>query len=100
VLREQALASTDLSRGLSELRRAANRGGMAMTIIETTLSKDAASDPQMLITFLHYALDDVRKLSERSARLLEHAINALAQEAQEAQEARKAAMTAHRQSLS
>ena len=66
-----------------------------MTIIETTLSEDdAASDPQMLISFLHYALDDVRKLSARSARLLEQAINALAQEAQEA------APTAHRQGLS
>jgi hypothetical protein len=68
-----------------------------MTIIETTLSEDAASDPQMLISFLHYALDDVRKLSERSARLLEQAINALAQEAQQA---RGAATTAHPQSLS
>jgi len=49
----------------------------------------------MLINFLHYALDDVRKLSERSADLLEQAISALAQEA-----ATQAAMTAHPRILS
>lgn len=58
-----------------------NAGGTAMTMIETTFSEEAASDPKMLIAFLQYALDDVRKLSERSAHLLEQAINALAQEA-------------------
>jgi hypothetical protein len=67
-----------------------------MTITDTTLADETTSDPQLLITFLHYALDDVRKLSERSARLLEQAINALAQEAQEA---REAAMTAHPRSM-
>ena len=52
-----------------------------MNFIDTTLSDDAASDPKMLIVFLQYALDDVRKLSERSAHLLEQAIVALAHEA-------------------
>jgi hypothetical protein len=52
-----------------------------MNIIDTTLTKDVESDPQMVITFLQYALDDVRKLSKRSAHLLEQAISALAQEA-------------------
>ena len=62
-----------------------------MNFIDRTSSKQAASDPEMLISFLHYALDDVRKLSERSARLLEQAISTLAQEA---------AVTAHSRSLS
>jgi hypothetical protein len=52
-----------------------------MTMIETTPSDDTASDPKLLIVFLQYALDDVRKLSDRSAHLLEQAISALAQEA-------------------
>jgi hypothetical protein len=52
-----------------------------MTMIETTPSDEAASDPKLLIVFLQYALDDVRKLSDRSAHLLEQAISALAQEA-------------------
>ena len=52
-----------------------------MTMIDTTLADDAASDPKLLIVFLEYALDDVRKLSGRSAHLLEQAISTLAQEA-------------------
>jgi hypothetical protein len=52
-----------------------------MNIIDTRFVEDTASDPQMLIVFLHYALDDVRKLSTRSAVLLEQAITALANEA-------------------
>jgi hypothetical protein len=48
-----------------------------MTMIETTPSDEAASDPKLLIVFLQYALDDVRKLSERSAHLLEQAISTL-----------------------
>jgi hypothetical protein len=52
-----------------------------MTMIDTTFADDTASDPKLLIVFLEYALDDVRKLSERSAHLLEQAIRALAQEA-------------------
>jgi hypothetical protein len=35
----------------------------------------------MLIVFLHYALEDVRKFSARSAVFLEQAITALADEA-------------------
>jgi hypothetical protein len=55
-------------------------GGKAMNIIDTKFVEDTTSDPQMLIVFLHYALEDVRKLSERSAVLLEQAISALANE--------------------
>ena len=68
-----------------------------MNMFDTTLADEAeaASDPEMLINFLHYALDDVRKLSERSAHLLEQAISALAQEA-----ATQAAMPAHPRTLS
>ena len=62
-----------------------------MNIIDRTRSDEAASDPEMLISFLHYVLDDVRKLSERSAHLLEQAISALAHEA---------AIVAHPRSLS
>lgn len=56
-------------------------GGKAMNIIDTKFVEDATSDSQMLIVFLHYALEDVRKLSTRSAVLLEQAISALADEA-------------------
>ena len=56
-------------------------GGKAMNIIDTKFVEDPASDSQMLIVFLHYALEDVRKLSTRSAVLLEQAISALATEA-------------------
>jgi hypothetical protein len=59
------------------MRRKAKNGGTAMTMIETTPSDEAASDPKLLIVFLQYALDDVRKLSERSAHLLEQAISTL-----------------------
>ena len=52
-----------------------------MTITDTRVADDTASDPKLLIVFLQYALDDVRKLSDRSALLLEQAISALAQEA-------------------
>ena len=52
-----------------------------MNVFDTTLADDTVSDPEMLISFLQYALDDVRKLSKRSAHLLEQAIGALAQEA-------------------
>jgi hypothetical protein len=52
-----------------------------MNIVDTRFVEDTSSDPQMLIVFLHYALDDVRKLSTRSAVLLEQAISALADEA-------------------
>ena len=56
-------------------------GGKAMNIIDTKFVEGATSDSQMLIVFLHYALEDVRKLSTRSAVLLEQAISALADEA-------------------
>ena len=56
-------------------------GGNAMNIIDTKFVEDVTSDSQMLIVFLHYALEDVRKLSTRSAVLLEQAISALADEA-------------------
>ena len=56
-------------------------GGKAMNIIDTKFVEGATSDSQMLIVFLHYALEDVRKLSTRSAGLLEQAISALADEA-------------------
>jgi len=36
--------------------------------------------PEMLISFLQYALDDVRALSERSGRHLEQAISTLAED--------------------
>jgi hypothetical protein len=36
--------------------------------------------PEMLISFLQYALDDVRALSARSSRHLEQAISALAED--------------------
>jgi len=52
-----------------------------MTITDTRVADDTASDPKLLIVFLQYALDDVRKLSDRSAHLLEQAISTLAQEA-------------------
>ncbi len=51
-----------------------------MNFIDTTIAEDATSDPEMLIIFLQYALEDVRKLSDRSAALLEQAITALADE--------------------
>lgn len=51
-----------------------------MNFIDTKFAEDAVSDPQMLIVFLHYALEDVRKLSSRSAVFLEQAITALANE--------------------
>lgn len=62
-----------------------------MNFIDMTPADDVASDPEMLITFLQYALDDVRKLSKRSGHLLEQAISALAQET---------AIAAHPRSLS
>ena len=52
-----------------------------MNIIDTKFVEDTVSDPQALIVFLHYALEDVRKLSTRSAVFLEQAISALADEA-------------------
>ena len=52
-----------------------------MNFIDRMPSEDAESDPKLLIVFLQYALDDVRKLSERSAHLLEQAISTLAREA-------------------
>lgn len=36
--------------------------------------------PQLLISFLRYALDDVRALSERSGRHLEEAISTLTED--------------------
>ncbi len=52
-----------------------------MNIIDAKLAEDTtSSDPQMLVVFLHYALEDVRQLSERSAALLELAIGTLAQD--------------------
>jgi len=69
--------------------------GWAMNFIDRTLPSEAPSDPKLLIVFLQYALDDVRSLSERSAHLLEQAINALAQEI-----AQGAAVGASSQSLS
>lgn len=51
-----------------------------MNIIDTTITEDVNSDPQMLIVFLQYALEDVRKLSGQSAELLERAIVKLADE--------------------
>ena len=62
-----------------------------MNFNDATPSDEAGSDPKMLIVFLQYALDDVRKLSERSAHLLERAIGELAQET---------AVIAHSRSLS
>jgi hypothetical protein len=51
-----------------------------MNIIDTTITEDVTSDPEMLIVFLQYALEDVRKLSGQSAELLERAIVKLADE--------------------
>ena len=51
-----------------------------MNIIDRNIVEDAASDPEMLIVFLQYALEDVRKLSGQSATHLERAIVALADE--------------------
>jgi hypothetical protein len=48
--------------------------------MDRTITEDAASDPEMLIVFLQYALEDVRKLSGQSAALLERAIVMLADE--------------------
>lgn len=51
-----------------------------MNIIDTTITEDVTTDPEMLIVFLQYALEDVRKLSGQSAELLERAIVKLANE--------------------
>jgi hypothetical protein len=51
-----------------------------VNIIDTTIAEDAGSDPETLIVFLQYALEDVRKLGGQSAVLLERAIVALANE--------------------
>jgi len=51
-----------------------------VNIIDTTITEDVTSDPEMLIVFLQYALEDVRKLSGPSAELLERAIVKLADE--------------------
>lgn len=51
-----------------------------MNIIDRTITEDVASDPEMLVVFLQYALEDVRKLSGQSAALLERAIVMLADE--------------------
>lgn len=58
----------------------AQLGAVAVNIIDTTIAEDAGSDPAMLIVFLQYALEDVRKLGGQSAVLLERAIVALANE--------------------
>ena len=49
-----------------------------MNIIDTSITEDVNSDPEMLIVFLQYALEDVRKHSGQSAALLERAIVMLA----------------------
>jgi hypothetical protein len=55
-----------------------NRGN-AVNFIDRTMTEDAApADPQALIVFLQYALEDVRRLSGQSATHLEQAIVALA----------------------
>jgi hypothetical protein len=41
---------------------------------------NAKDSPEMLISFLQYALDDVRALSQRSGRHLEEAISTLAED--------------------
>lgn len=51
-----------------------------MNIIDRTITEDVANDPEMLLVFLQYALEDVRKVSGQSAVLLERAIVALADE--------------------
>ena len=52
-----------------------------MNMIDRNITEDTIpSDPQMLVVFLHYALEDVRKHSERSATLLEAAIGTLAKD--------------------
>lgn len=57
-----------------------NRGVRAVNIIDRTITEDVANDPEMLLVFLQYALEDVRKVSGQSAALLERAIVALADE--------------------
>ncbi|MPZ58020.1 MAG: hypothetical protein GEU91_16305 [Rhizobiales bacterium] len=42
--------------------------------------RSAQDSPELLISFLQYALDDVRALSERSGRHLELAIATLAED--------------------
>jgi hypothetical protein len=59
---------------------AGKKGGRAVNIIDRTITEDVASDPEMLVVFLQYALEDVRKLSGQSAALLERAIVMLADE--------------------
>jgi len=49
-----------------------------VNIIDTSITEDVNSDPEMLIVFLQYALEDVRKHSGQSAALLERAIVMLA----------------------
>ena len=44
------------------------------------LRRREQDSPEMLISFLQYALDDVRALSERSGRHLEQAISTLAED--------------------
>jgi hypothetical protein len=42
--------------------------------------RNVKDSPEMLISFLRYALDDVRALSQRSGRHLEQAISTLAED--------------------
>jgi len=52
-----------------------------MTQAKTRAARRREQDsPEMLISFLRYALDDVRALSERSGRHLEEAISTLAED--------------------
>jgi hypothetical protein len=52
-----------------------------MTLERTRAGRRGAVDsPELLISFLRYALDDVRTLSERSGRHLELAIATLAED--------------------
>jgi hypothetical protein len=52
-----------------------------MTHIRTQAARGKDKDPpELLISFLRYALNDVRALSERSGRHLEMAISTLAED--------------------
>jgi hypothetical protein len=53
---------------------------MPLAKAQTARRTHAQESPELLISFLQYALDDVRSLSERGGRHLELAISALAED--------------------
>jgi len=53
---------------------------MPQAKVQTARRNTSQDSPELLVSFLRYALDDVRSLSERSGRHLELAISSLTED--------------------